>query len=659
MKATLFSQAEKLHKRGFAIHWLHPKEKRPVENGWTKGSRKTWDYLRDTYHEGLNVGVRLGLASKLTNGYLACIDVDIKKSECRETALEKLSELIGDIELPMVTSGAGNGSRHLYCVTAEPFKMITYAKEKGWEICIYSDGRQMVLPPSIHPNGSIYKWAGAWRESDLALMDFSAYNVSEASPGEPRSKSAHNVSKNDKIDIDFVNVELEWLDIPDSVREGIKHATGITDRSSYLLICCNALFSAGLCLDEVLSVLTDRTNALSLCCYDHAKTKNRREAANWLYKYTIRKVEDAKRDVANAFKTEQSPERILSAKEIAKQAEEFNEDKDWKKDLVRGGQHGDGPPKATVQNVVLILQNVVSKKVVRRDEFAFRDTYIIDTPWGTKKNAIISDDDVPRIILWLSRNYGFEPNAQVIYNALTAIACENSYDPVKDWLNSLPNWDETPRLGTWLSENFEAEGDADYLDQVFTKWMVAMVRRVFEPGAKFDWMPIFEGYGGAGKSSFGRILVGDKYFLDWLPNLADKDAALGLQGHWAVEMGELPQFKSNALETIKAFVTRTTDKFRPPHGRKLIESPRRCVFFGTTNKSKYLIDDTGNRRFKPIKVGTLNFEQLREDRTQLFAEARHLYETKFNEDLHFELTDEARVFEASIHDEKMAAMTLM
>ncbi len=256
-------------------------------------------------------------------------------------------------------------------------------------------------------------------------------------------------------------------------------------------------------------------------------------------------------------------------------------------------------------------------------------------------------------MFWLGHRWGFEPGKDTVFNALTVIALRNSYDPVKDGLDALPVWDGTPRLDTWLKDHFEAEGSPEYLAQVFRKWIVAMVLRAYYPGTKFDWMPIFEGLQGVGKSSFGRILVGDKYFLDWLPNLADKDSALALQGMWGVEMGELSQFRKNETEVIKGFITRTVDKVRPPFGRRWLEISRRCVFFGSTNKDKYLRDDTGNRRFKPVKVGELDFDQLKLDRDQLFAEAKHLINEKIETPRTLELTSEAKEFEVKLHADKM------
>jgi putative DNA primase/helicase len=183
--------------------------------------------------------------------------------------------------------------------------------------------------------------------------------------------------------------------------------------------------------------------------------------------------------------------------------------------------------------------------------------------------------------------------------------------------------------------------------------MVAMVLRDYEPGAKFDWMPIFEGKQGIGKSSLGRLLVGDKYFVDWLPDLSDKDSALSLQGAWAVEFGELTNLRKQDVESAKAFISRTVDKVRPPYGRIQIESPRRCVFFGTTNSDTYLRDDSGNRRFKPVKVGQLDFDAIARDREQLFAEALFIYVNGFETEKTLDIEGKAKEYEAKIQAEKM------
>lgn len=679
---SVLQEARRLYALGFAIHWLRPASKIPVEAGWTKGPRKEWSYLEKTYQEGFNVGTRLGtvlsgegaLPSE-TPVYLGVLDVDIKSeiAEQLSEALSAMETIKGDRTGPEVRSGRGNGSRHFYFITTKPFRTSTPFRSKdiirvhqpsknpskeelqtltkeeidsglrfspAWEVSLYSEGRQVVLPPSIHPDtGNTYEWIHPiTRIEDLPLLDLKDFLKTETP------------SKEDGLleDFEVSPVDLEWLPISEEVLEAICHGKGVLDRSGYLLRASTALISAGLTENEVLTVLTDPHTFLGSVGYEHTHSRSRKAAARWVQRYTLKKVVK-ERSPESVFEILPAASKKLSKEEEKAQAEDIEEERHWRQGLVCGQG---GIPQKLIQNVVLILTQEVGKDIIRRDEFAYRDSYGHDTPWGPKKNAVITDDDIHLIRYWLGRNFRFEPPENVVSSALVVIAQQNSFDPVKDLLEGLPAWDKTPRLDRWLIENFEAKGDPEYLAQVFRKWMCAMVMRVYQPGAKFDWMPIFEGEQGMGKSSFGRLLVGDRYFLDWLPNLNDKDAALSLQGMWGVEMGELSQFRRNELENIKAFVTRTIDKMRPPYGRRLIESPRRCVFFGTTNKSNYLADETGNRRFKPIVIGQLNFKALERDKEQLFAEAKWLFDQKIESERTMELTGSAALFERQIHQEK-------
>lgn len=307
----VLSEAKRLWDLGFAILWLMPREKRPVGSGWTRGARKSWEELQAEYRPGFNVGVRTGSPSRLGNKgyYLACIDVDVKDEKWRADASSALRGLLsksgydGGGVIPSVRSGSGKGSLHVYCVTSAPFKMITVEKHESWEICVYSEGRQMALPPSIHPNGRSYKWLNSIESAkSLPLLQFNYLSEEQDTNNNKNNKkvkevtgSTKNIEKEDWQAFVPIPLDIAWLEISEECREIITKATiggKPIDRSAYLFRAAKELFSAGLDRDEVLSVLSDRRYKLGETGYDnrHCATRSREKVVAWLWSYTVRKA---------------------------------------------------------------------------------------------------------------------------------------------------------------------------------------------------------------------------------------------------------------------------------------------------------------------------------------------------------------------------------
>jgi predicted P-loop ATPase len=202
------------------------------------------------------------------------------------------------------------------------------------------------------------------------------------------------------------------------------------------------------------------------------------------------------------------------------------------------------------------------------------------------------------------------------------LARMNGFNPVVEYLDTL-SWDGTKRLDRWLVDYLGAE-DTPFNRSVGRLVLLAAVRRAKHPGTKFDQVLILEGPQGSGKSTALRILGKEWHSDAELGKVDGKEAPILLQGCWIAELGEMNTMNRSETEALKAFLSRTEDRFRAPYDRTAKTEPRRCVFIGTTNSDAYLRDTTGNRRFWPARTTTIDQERLKGDRDQIWAEAVQL-----------------------------------
>jgi hypothetical protein len=233
----------------------------------------------------------------------------------------------------------------------------------------------------------------------------------------------------------------------------------------------------------------------------------------------------------------------------------------------------------------------------------------------------IRDADVAAIRYRMSDMFSMEPSIDKVQTAVAVVAQENARHPVVEYLDGL-QWDGKPRLQRWLSDYLGAE-DSEWVREVATKTLVAAVARAYRPGTKWDYLIILEGPQGALKSSAVHALSPeDSWVVDIAFSQSEVKMAEIVRGAWIVEAGELRGLSRVDVESVKAFISRQKDTYRPAYGRYVVHRPRQCIMIGTTNRSTYLTDDTGNRRFIPLRTGYINLEGLRRDRDQLWAEAR-------------------------------------
>jgi predicted P-loop ATPase len=285
-----------------------------------------------------------------------------------------------------------------------------------------------------------------------------------------------------------------------------------------------------------------------------------------------------------------------------------------------------GTPERNEANVIIALtSDIAFAGVLAFDDFSQEIVVRQPLPWDNATGPFPrpwEDADDVRTAEWLQLR-GVNVAPLVVGRAVGAVAREHRIHPVRDWLEHL-RWDGTPRIETRTSTYLGAAPTA-FHHTVGALWLISAVARIFRPGVKADHMLILEGPQGARKSTAIKVLAGEDWFTDELPELGSRDAAIHMQGVWIVEIAELDAIGRAEVSRIKAFLTRTTDRFRPPYGRYTVEVPRQCVFAGTVNPDTYLRDETGNRRFWPLRCGTIDIAALARDRDQLWAEAVHRF----------------------------------
>jgi predicted P-loop ATPase len=281
-----------------------------------------------------------------------------------------------------------------------------------------------------------------------------------------------------------------------------------------------------------------------------------------------------------------------------------------------------GQPERNEANVITALScDEAFAGAIIFDEFRREVLVTRPLPWTPAAEHFPrswTDADDVRAAAWLQhRELNVTP--MTVSRSVVAVARETMVHPVRDHLGALA-WDGVPRIETWIPRYLGAE-DTAFNRSAGALWLISAVARIFRPGVKADHMLVLEGPQGAGKSTALKILAGEDWFTDELPDLGSKDAAMHMQGVWIIEIAELDAIGKAEVSRIKAFLTRTTDRFRPPYGRYTIEVPRSCVFAGTVNPDAYLRDETGARRFWPVRCGTIDIDALARDRDQLWAEA--------------------------------------
>ena len=309
---------------------------------------------------------------------------------------------------------------------------------------------------------------------------------------------------------------------------------------------------------------------------------------------------------------------------------------DYKIEYDNDGNEKSRKLQQTVRNFEIIMDNDsrFSGKI-KFDEFSRQEYLMGEMPWESENcdRAWGSHDDAALYSI-IQTDYGVK-NRNDYFDAIKNVSMHNKFHPVRDILNSF-EFDGKEHIRSLLPDYLGVE-NTEYAYQVMRLWMLGAVARVYEPGCKFDYTMIFTGPQGLGKSTFLKMMaLNDAWFNDSLDSLDSDKAAQSLMGSWIVELAELKSLARTAggVESVKRFLTAVQDKYRVPYERRADIFLRQCVFAGTTNKSDFLQDETGNRRFLIIQTGvnkptkSLFVPESIEDMKAAWAQAVHIWKTE-------------------------------
>lgn len=287
-------------------------------------------------------------------------------------------------------------------------------------------------------------------------------------------------------------------------------------------------------------------------------------------------------------------------------------------------------PDTTIENFVRVFEgdeafaclayNVLSSRPERKDDDGIRDWSATDDAWS---RAYIEDI------------YHMH-NLNKWQDALVRFQKERAYNPIKDAIEQV-TWDGQSRCSSFLVDWLKVD-DTPYSREVSRLIFAGAVRRIYEPGCKFDCVPVLMGSQGSGKSTICHWLAMDDKYYSSISTIQGQKGAEGIQGVWICEIEELLAVLANdkagsaSEEAAKAFISKQDEYYRQPYTKRPEHHPRQCIFIGTTNRETFVTDKTGARRWFPVHVNSVasdiyaNEAECKEYILQAWAEMKAAYD---------------------------------
>ncbi|MCD8196554.1 MAG: bifunctional DNA primase/polymerase [Lachnospiraceae bacterium] len=548
LKSCALTYAQKFH---FAVFPLLERGKEPATTNGFYDATTDLQQIKKWWYKNPNFNI--GIATGQMSGGLIVIDMDRDERKGKDgyAIVKKWQQKHGNLPDTWM-SLTGRGGYHWFYY--DPNTTMGSPRDLFEGVDIRANGAYIVAPPSIHPNGNRYQWeAGFGDETPLAAVNDT---VREFLKGEPKPE------------------KTKGFQAPETIPQG--------ERTEKLFKMVSSLQSKGLSDEAIRAAVRAENEAKCIPPLTDKELEQTIFSALPRYEKGTAPYYNQTGGSPNVFE------------KLAYSISYDREGNEKSKKVIQ-----------SIRNVEIVLDNdprLVGK--IAYDEFVCQVYLMGDTPWGYVPNSRAwSSKDDSALFSILQSDYGLKSRNDY-FDAVKNVAMRNKFHPVRETLDSL-KWDGREHIRRLLPECLGAE-DTEYNFEVMKLWMLGAVSRVYSPGCKFDYIIILVGKQGLGKSTFLNLLaLNDNWFNDSLDSLDSDKAAQSLMGSWIIELAELKSLARTAggVDSVKRFLSAKQDKYRIPYERRADNFLRQCVFAGTTNRSDFLQDETGNRRFLVVRTG--------------------------------------------------------
>lgn len=569
---SMYSAAVEYIKMGLAVFPLEEHGKRPITRNGCKDATLDAAKVKAWWQDHPNANI--GIATGKRSGGIFVIDLDIDEDKGIDGyhTLEDWQREHGAFPDSWI-SITGRGGYHLYFKTDQEVRNRAGIIDG---VDVRGEGGYIVAPPSIHSNGNRYEWEYSPDDIEIAKANDTVLYFLDTGNNHPGER--------------FV--------APEIISDGTRNET------LFRFACMMQSKGAS---DQTVYAATMAEN----------KSKCKPELSE----------SEVKRIVNSALVYEKGKPIHISEDGAVTQG---------RRDPVFSTDEN-GRIRQTIKNMCEAIEyNPELYGKIKYNTLSYSPFIVGELPWekvNTYREWNNADDS--NLKAFIEARYGLK-SMDKIMEALNIVVNRNPYNPVKEMLESLYlSWDKkTGHIENMLPDYLGVEKN-EYTTECMKLFMMGAISRAYHPGCKFDYMPVFVGKQGIGKSTFLRLLsMNNAWYNDNFNTIEGDKAPEKLRGMWMVELAELlATKKAKEVESIKAFLTSTVDTYRPPYGRRTEQRPRVCVFAGTTNNDHFLTDRTGNRRFLPI-VTRKEFvkksmfddpDSVRHDFEQAWGEAMNIF----------------------------------